>query len=323
MRRAACTLLALAIAACSAGDAPRDDFDLFRRADPYFNQFIEPDDALLWRARPGHYSGRALFGENASVEEVVVGSLGLRGGDPGAKSKPRVLCLGDSVTVGYEHGYPEYLAEELGGEVEVLSAGVPGYSIAQARRWYEDSLASLTPDVVVILLAWNDAKDRLRGATDTELMDSWWTRLTARFRGVTPVDEKAAPLSPDSGCCRVPPARYLAELAGLVNRLREQGVAPVLVTYPSVVGADAAAGLYPQALIDARRARLAAIREATLVLATQTGALVLDLAPRSGELLESGYFLDAARDPIHPSDAGARDLARRIAPNVRAALENR
>ena len=90
------------------------------------------------------------------------------------------------MTLGYERDYPALLAEELalqGADAQVLNAGVPGYSLAQARRRLRQLAPPLKPDVVVVLLGWNDAKDLLRGYTDSELMDSALSRFLTRFRG--------------------------------------------------------------------------------------------------------------------------------------------
>ena len=322
MRRFALALLIL-LSACSGGGAAGDDFDLFRRADPYFNQFIESDSELLWRLKPGRYAGTDLFGADASVDEVIVGAMGLRGEDPGEKGAARVLCLGDSVTLGYERDYPALLAEELavrGADVQVLNAGVPGYSIAQARRRLRQLAPTLKPDVVVVLLGWNDAKDLLRGYTDTQLMDSVLARFLARFRGPWSGAVEGSALSRESGCCRVPPPEFSAELFALIDEIRDDGAQPLLVTYPAVIDTSDALRHYPGELVATRRTRLAAVRQATLDAGVALNVHVVDLAARSESLLRRGYFHDAVRDPIHPSGEGARELARVLAPKLASML---
>lgn len=323
MKRLTLALLIL-LSACSGGGAQQnrtetDDFDLFRRADPYFNQFIESDSELLWRLKPGRYAGADLFGKEAEVQEVLVGPMGLRGSDPGEKGAPRVLCLGDSVTLGYERAYPELLAEELamlGKDAQVINAGVPGYSVAQARRWLVRLLPALKPDFVVVLLGWNDAKDLLRGYTDTELMDSGLSRFIARFRAPWSGRVIGSALTRESGCCRVPPEQFHTELFLLGDAIRNAGAQPLFVTYPSVIDTSEALRHYPGELVGARRARLAALHQATLDVASALNVNIVDLAKRSESLLRRGYFHDAARDPIHPSAQGARELARALAPKL-------
>lgn len=299
-----------------------DDFDLFRRADPYFNQFIESDGALLWRLKPGAYAAGELFGEKSEAADVEVGSLGLRGGDPENTDAPRVLCLGDSVTLGYEHSYPEFLETQLSARIEggaqVLNAGVPGYSLEQVRRRFSQ-LESLRPDVVVILVGWNDAKDRLRGYTDVQLMGSWLSRILARFREAPEIDPEAGPLTAASGCCRVMPEQFRAGVLEFLNDTRDAGASPVLVTYPSVLNTAAAEG-YPGSLVRTRRARMSRLNQAILDAASALNVPVVDFAAGAQGLYSRGYFRDAPRDPIHPSEAGARELARRLAPKVAGVL---
>lgn len=310
------------VLACSGNQAAGDDFDLFRRADPYFNRFIEPDGALLWRLKPGVHAAGEIFGKESEAADVEVGSLGLRGGDPEKTDAPRVLCLGDSVTLGYEHSYPEFLETQLSARIEggaqVLNAGVPGYSLEQLRRRFSQ-LESLRPDVVVILVGWNDAKDRLRGYTDVQLMGSWLSRILARFRGAPEIDPEAGPLTAASGCCRVMPEQFRAGLLGFLNDIRDGGASAVLATYPSVLS-TAAAENYPLELVQVRQARMSSLNQSIIDSATALNVPVVDFAADAEGLYSRGYFRDAPRDPIHPSEAGARELARRLAPKVAGVL---
>ena len=95
-------------------------------------------------------------------------ALGLRdgpwraaGGDSAAR--PRVLLVGDSFTFG--HGLDDgatwaaLLAAGLragGASVDVVNAGVPGYSTANEAAWLERLLPRLRPDAVVLAFLPND-----------------------------------------------------------------------------------------------------------------------------------------------------------------------
>ena len=90
----------------------------------------------------------------------VFNSLGLReSSETGPKSGPRVLCLGDSTTMGLlvraEDAWPEQLERRLG--VEVLNAGVSGHNIGQYVANARRLIPLLKPDVVVVGLYMNDA----------------------------------------------------------------------------------------------------------------------------------------------------------------------
>ena len=72
----------------------------------------------------------------------------------------RVICSGDSLTFGLPGAfqYPRVLEEELnkkGYDVEVINAGVEGYSIKNLVKQI-DYLSSLDPDIVTLFIGWNN-----------------------------------------------------------------------------------------------------------------------------------------------------------------------
>lgn len=79
----------------------------------------------------------------------------------------RVLVIGDSFTYGlYVHNqetYParleEYLNANLRTEVQVLNAGVPGYTISDELDYLKDKGLALAPDLVVLGIYTNDIFD--------------------------------------------------------------------------------------------------------------------------------------------------------------------
>ena len=103
-------------------------------------------------------------------------NLGLRRDADTDEDKPadlfRVLVLGDSQTDGYvdnEASFSSLLEQALGERlarqgrrVEVLNAGVAGYSPAQAFLWYDVHGAELRPDLVIaVFYPGNDVLDLL------------------------------------------------------------------------------------------------------------------------------------------------------------------
>ena len=81
----------------------------------------------------------------------------------------RVVCLGDSFTVGYEVAvedcYTTVLRRQLeaaGRKVEVLNAGVSGFGLAEQCLYLERELLKYDPDVVVATFFTNDLVDTLR-----------------------------------------------------------------------------------------------------------------------------------------------------------------
>ncbi len=80
-----------------------------------------------------------------------------------ADPEPRVICLGDSVTFGAEipadQAYPQVLERRLrsrGQWVDVMNAGMPGWSTRQERIAYTRILRRYRPDLVILGVCLND-----------------------------------------------------------------------------------------------------------------------------------------------------------------------
>ena len=108
-----------------------------------------------------------LFRLDPSSPEV--GALGLRDRDPRPPGEGlRVLVLGDSVV----HGGPVAMADRFTDRLEagladthpglqVINAGVPGYSTYNQRTWYRAEGRSMEPDLVLLVVCLNDVTDPL------------------------------------------------------------------------------------------------------------------------------------------------------------------
>ena len=103
-----------------------------------------------------------------------INGQGLRADREYAYAKPtgvkRIVCLGDSFTVGYEveaeDTFAAVLERQLNGaggpRVEVLNAGVSGFSNAEECLYLERELLKYEPDVVVLSFFPNDLDDNVR-----------------------------------------------------------------------------------------------------------------------------------------------------------------
>lgn len=83
----------------------------------------------------------------------------------------RVICLGDSFTMGYEVENDQCFArllerglEERGVRCQVLNAGVSGFGSAEALIYLERELLKYDPDAVVLSFFINDLDDNVRSA---------------------------------------------------------------------------------------------------------------------------------------------------------------
>jgi lysophospholipase L1-like esterase len=116
---------------------------------------LPPSGELLWEMPPGP---TAKFGAATRIN-----ALGMRGPEvrmPRPSGVRRVLFVGDSTIygVGIPDGrvFTDRIAAALGDRVDILNAGVPGYSSEQALRFLELRGMSTRPDLVVVATLWSD-----------------------------------------------------------------------------------------------------------------------------------------------------------------------
>ncbi len=151
------------------------------------------DDELGWRLRAN---------ATESWDGVVMrtNARGLRGPEVpyDRGNAPRIMYLGDSVTIGYRIARDEdtwpfaleaILEQELGRDVESVNASVDGYSPWQQRIYLENEGVRYAPDLVVVGFVLNDVTERFQlqrfGGTQegyqlTNSYYSWLDKLLAR-----------------------------------------------------------------------------------------------------------------------------------------------
>lgn len=129
----------------------------------------EFDPRLGWRGRPNLH---CILNEGHFTISISQNSRGFRDREH-AIEKPsgtaRILCLGDSFTWGWGVDQADiYTAvlqrryDEAAAPVEVVNAGVGGYSTDQLLLYLEPEGLSYTPEWVVYQAAWNDVRDNPR-----------------------------------------------------------------------------------------------------------------------------------------------------------------
>ena len=162
--RALNVLLALAVSALLAGLVLEGGLRLLGFGPP--NTGIRFDSQLGWALRPN--SGFTNSGRKGEFDvKVKTDAHGLRDDYGSDVTKPdgtfRVLCLGDSFTLGYTVDRDDLFVDLLetwwaaeGRKVEVVNAGVQGYSTDQMLRWLAVHGAKWSPDVVLMLSYEND-----------------------------------------------------------------------------------------------------------------------------------------------------------------------
>ena len=251
-----------------------------------------------------------------SSREVELGGIrystnrqGLRGPEPDrGGAGPRILVIGDSVTMGwgvpFDSAYPARLEAELelrGAPVTVINAGILAYGVLQYAPWLAELLPRYAPDLVLIGYYPNDPEPL---ETSLRAGSRSWSHLARRLHrtwgslliqtGIRPdaVTWYRALHAPGSASWE----GVEAALGDVATTCARRGVPCALVLIPALIGD-------PYPLVD-EHTRLAA-------LADSLGLQTLDLAEVS---LDGDFrrFWVAPDDP-HPNAALHAAYAREIA----------
>ncbi|MEW6404705.1 MAG: SGNH/GDSL hydrolase family protein [Chloroflexota bacterium] len=136
---------------------------------PERDRFWKYDSLLGWAHQPGQ---EGIF-ETPQFQTVVrINENGLRDRQHSYERQndgKRILVLGDSFAWGYgveeAERFSQLLQEPLG--VEVINAGVSGYSTDQELLWYENEGIKYETDLVILVVAGNDVGDNDRQLVNT------------------------------------------------------------------------------------------------------------------------------------------------------------
>ena len=142
------------------------------RPDAVLERFVVSDPDLLWRLRP------------AARGPLATNELGLRDTPYRAQADVKVLVLGDSVSWGdgideITRTFSYLLERRLSARrpertIEVINAGVPGYTTEQEAAYLQLRGLALEPDAIVVQFTLNDVIARPPWLT------RWWGRETLR-----------------------------------------------------------------------------------------------------------------------------------------------
>jgi lysophospholipase L1-like esterase len=134
---------------------------------------VEDPFVLWWNkplARRTQPVNPAVFGHAGATWTIENDSEGFRGPERPYRDTPdddvyRILCVGDSVTFGFNVDQPDAYPRRLeallrqrhpGRQIEVVNAGVPGWSSVQGLRFLEAYGLRLHPDLVIAAHGTND-----------------------------------------------------------------------------------------------------------------------------------------------------------------------
>ncbi len=342
--------------------------------------FIELDPAVGWRYTPGALVHDPDYEAWARVHglpippsvEMTINDRGMRDTPVGPDKPPgqlRVYSMGDSSVFGsgtpWDESFSQRLERRLNRArghdpdaepraVEVMNAGVAGYSSFQAMALLEDNL-DLQPDVVIAYLMNSDLME-YRGSPDSVWFHKWYRGVdlsvlqhSTALRWLSWWHSYVLPLrrAADGMLLRVRVEDFRENLRGLLSLSRRHDFAVIFVVPPLPSDLE-----HPE---DARlhllrgpddRARMEADLQQAVAAEHWTGqtrthfreAMVLE-ADAAGVPIVDGptLFLDAWQaapdryqgadalfvDRIHPSSAGHALLADALEPLVEGALEGK
>ena len=203
-------------------------------------------DSGLSIPTPGYRRAGALVNVN-------VNSLGFRGQEFTAE-KPqgviRVACLGASTTfcaeasrdeMSWPHRLQEILRARCGSHIEVINAGVPGYTVEESLRNLTHRVLRLNPDIIIVYHGNNDiVKDTRSAAIKAGLVQEGegqqpeWIAFLSRYSLL--VDLVAKNLAIQSGgssrkLTEIPPDlsdRFVTTLGEIHQVAKDNGISLVL-----------------------------------------------------------------------------------------------
>ncbi len=279
--------------------------------------FLVPSD-LLWSLRPGYDETITRLpwveGEKRTFR-VRVNAMGLRGADVAREKAPgtlRVICLGDSITFGDKIDQGETIPEDLarilatgsGRPVEVVNAGIPGYSSRQGLAMWRGTLRDLRPDIITIAFGFNDqwpsaVADADHFPPDVPLLGDaiGWLRRTETYRTLRALILAArrrvehAPAAAGPTGTRVSLPRMRANVRAIAREARAAGARVVIVH--TAVGRD-----------DVRDALARAARDEGVPFVDAAGALARERDARQRALAQRLGLSGRCSSPPDAANAG-------------------
>lgn len=302
--------------------------------------FVYSHAVFGWRTRP-HLDVRSvrIFGDKPRPTVLRTNGRGFRGPELEERKRAgvrRIVCLGDSGTFGLWHdaseihfeSYVDHLrdawAQRVGADrVEVVNAGVVGYTSSHGLRLLAGELLAFQPDVVTVRFGYNDHQpmwipalqahypsDPLARSALRRFGGWWWFRLGFGVWRTWIAAQPEAGTVPS-----VDRARFAANLRDFAELSREHGFALLFIDYPIGSHDDAAhrihlgrlARISGEASAEALVARHERYQE---ILAARAGELGIPLLRSAEALRASTVPVFEPQDPVHPNPAGASLLAR-------------
>lgn len=314
---------------CTEPDLSYEDPAFALHPDIGFPQVYQKNSRRFWQFRPGITVESKMY---KGLEYTINGD-GRRGPPtPDESDCFRILTLGNSCTFGWGVGdkdtYPRKLEallnEQATGKcVEVINCGIPGYSSFQGKRYFEEDLLELAPDVVLIMFGWND-HHRARGAiSDVEqrggrpmivFLQNQLSQLRIyQFlrKTLLPIAEhqESAPAAYMSGTRRVSRKEFFDNLKQIIKTARIHDIEPILLIPPIASSKNYFDGMVTDIGIIHQTYQKEVLR-----VSQYNSVTLIDLQPAFD--LHPDLFDDAHTDPMHCNKLGQKITADIVAEHL-------
>ena len=297
-------------------------FFILNRALDYPEVF-KRDENLFWRLRPSQIIKSRFFENN----EFKINSFGLRGEEiPLPSEKIRIVGLGNSCTFGWRTSenkiYLRILEKLINDDsalpkVEVINAGIPGYSSFQGQEFYSADISRLEPDIVLMMFGWNDQWAAADNIPDKDqdfppqfILDiqDFVTRLKI-YRLMRKIILSATEKSLDKALNKEQPAYrvsfddFYKNLNKIIKEVRNGGGQTIILTLPipsleNYYSPGSKSNMHIFHNLYNNQSRL---------LASKTETILIDASAEFDNY--NNLFDDAKIDPIHFNSEGHRILA--------------
>jgi len=223
----------------------RQSFRLIYNPELDFPKFYLKDKNLFWRLRPN----LRIKSDFVVAGSYRTNSAGFRDREFSKKlpeNKKRILCLGNSVTFGWQlaevEAYPQVLQKLLTDQYEVYNGAQTGYSTLQGKRLLIELLQKYRPHVASLAYIWNDLLPAANGVTDSQqkmpprgvlALQNVLARLAGYRWGRYFFLQLFSSKPKTSNLSRVPLEEYRANLEELLTRCRSHNIQPILVLPPA------------------------------------------------------------------------------------------
>ncbi len=332
--------------------------------------FLLSESALVIRANIRHGEARATytvphpvlgkmlkpnFTRTGSLGTLTINKHGFRGKGFSVSPTPsdlRIVCLGDSVVFGGggmmndEQTFPAVLEQLLNASIatrhiEVINAGVPGWTTPKVLWDFEHRVAKFSPQVVVIYAIANDITAAMRteapikpvtGMQSINLLSEWPKKNSVFYNAFRESTKFLRPETAGANFKAFPSSakkKFYHDYKLLVESCEEHGMTPVLVTLAQAFRPDQpredqldllGGSLWGLGLEEVYLAHQT-LNDVIRTVAKEKGVPLVDIA----EQVPGGkkYFLDAIHYSVEGQKAVAGLLAQGLQRSaaIRAAME--